>query len=244
MKTTPQTRILAVCFFLFLAVPARAYYSPEQGRWISRDPIGERGGINLLGIENNNPIDHVDALGLQAEPVPAPIEWPDIRILPDPPPGPVRQPIVLRPGPWLLLAVGKVDPQRPRAFWCPHSDLDQCLDCCDIKYKHLLCFTKASQVSCYCKCWALYSPTPRTKSKYQLIQEWEAIHLQTWPEGAVAHHIRPLADGGADDGSNIQPLTPLEHRMLHSFSGDTARWGRRAARQCPSLPTWLPDPND
>ena len=39
-------------------------YSPEMGRWISRDPIGEKGGANIYGFVNNNAITHLDILGL------------------------------------------------------------------------------------------------------------------------------------------------------------------------------------
>lgn len=39
------------------------YYSPELGRWPNRDPIGERGGINLYGMCYNNPVSFVDFLG-------------------------------------------------------------------------------------------------------------------------------------------------------------------------------------
>jgi RHS repeat-associated protein len=40
------------------------YYSPEMGRWISRDPIEEEGGINLYGMVGNDPVNQVDVLGL------------------------------------------------------------------------------------------------------------------------------------------------------------------------------------
>ena len=40
------------------------YYSPELGRWPSRDPIGERGGRNLYGFVGNAPIGLLDPLGL------------------------------------------------------------------------------------------------------------------------------------------------------------------------------------
>lgn len=33
-------------------------------RWISRDPLGERGGINLYDYVGNNPIIRIDPLGL------------------------------------------------------------------------------------------------------------------------------------------------------------------------------------
>jgi RHS repeat-associated protein len=40
------------------------YYNPSTGRWLSRDPIGEEGGLNLYGMVGNNPINHWDYLGL------------------------------------------------------------------------------------------------------------------------------------------------------------------------------------
>ena len=41
-----------------------AYYSSEQGRWISRDPIEEQGGENLYAMVQNCPISKTDFLGL------------------------------------------------------------------------------------------------------------------------------------------------------------------------------------
>jgi RHS repeat-associated protein len=41
----------------------RAYH-PTLGRWLSRDPIEERGGLNLYGYVENNPINATDPLGL------------------------------------------------------------------------------------------------------------------------------------------------------------------------------------
>jgi RHS repeat-associated protein len=40
------------------------YYHPELGRWISRDPIGEEGGLNLYGFLGNRPGQSHDVLGL------------------------------------------------------------------------------------------------------------------------------------------------------------------------------------
>ena len=39
------------------------YYSPELGRWLSRDPIGERGGVNLHAAPLNDPINLIDPDG-------------------------------------------------------------------------------------------------------------------------------------------------------------------------------------
>ena len=40
------------------------YYDPVTGRWPSRDPIGERGGINLYGMVGNDLVNLVDVYGL------------------------------------------------------------------------------------------------------------------------------------------------------------------------------------
>jgi RHS repeat-associated protein len=39
-------------------------YDPNQGRWLSRDPIGFAGGINVYSYVHNNPIGRRDRLGL------------------------------------------------------------------------------------------------------------------------------------------------------------------------------------
>ena len=39
-------------------------YDPELGRWLSKDPIAELGGINLYAYVLNDPINHVDLFGL------------------------------------------------------------------------------------------------------------------------------------------------------------------------------------
>jgi RHS repeat-associated protein len=41
------------------------YYNPQLGRWISRDPIEERGGASLYGFVNNDGINNNDVLGLR-----------------------------------------------------------------------------------------------------------------------------------------------------------------------------------
>jgi RHS repeat-associated protein len=42
------------------------YYSPELGRWLSRDPIEERGGVNLYAMTSNDLVNKYDINGLSS----------------------------------------------------------------------------------------------------------------------------------------------------------------------------------
>jgi RHS repeat-associated protein len=42
-------------------------YDPQTARWLSVDPLGESGGMNLYGYVGNNPVNAVDPLGLATE---------------------------------------------------------------------------------------------------------------------------------------------------------------------------------
>ena len=41
------------------------FYDPGTGRYLTPDPIGQLGGINLFLYAEENPINHIDPLGLQ-----------------------------------------------------------------------------------------------------------------------------------------------------------------------------------
>jgi len=43
------------------------YYDPTTARFLTRDPIGYSGGINIYAYTNNNPVNAVDPLGLESE---------------------------------------------------------------------------------------------------------------------------------------------------------------------------------
>jgi RHS repeat-associated protein len=42
------------------------FYDPRLGRWLNRDPIAERGSLNLYAFVQNNPVNQVDLLGLSS----------------------------------------------------------------------------------------------------------------------------------------------------------------------------------
>ena len=51
------------------------YYNASIGRWLSRDAIGEAGGLNLLAFADNNPLAYIDPLGDASAPAtPAPAD--------------------------------------------------------------------------------------------------------------------------------------------------------------------------
>jgi len=59
-RKSPENRDFPAC----VAYYGYRYYDPVTGRWPSRDPIGERGGINLYGFVRNNTVALSDFLGL------------------------------------------------------------------------------------------------------------------------------------------------------------------------------------
>ena len=61
-----KTRCLLVLSALLLLIEARAFafYDSGTGRWLSKDPVEEVGGINLYAMVSNNPLNFVDNLGL------------------------------------------------------------------------------------------------------------------------------------------------------------------------------------
>ena len=69
MKALRKILLIAAAA-MFLTTQAQAVlfwarpYDPNLGRWIQRDPIGEKGGLNLYGYVGNKPISKVDPFGL------------------------------------------------------------------------------------------------------------------------------------------------------------------------------------
>jgi hypothetical protein len=53
------------------------WYDPLTGRWPSRDPIGEEGGVHLYGFVDNKPTEEFDLLGLMKSDVPGSVPGQD-----------------------------------------------------------------------------------------------------------------------------------------------------------------------
>jgi len=64
MKTKQYTiLVLAVCLFSLLPNQAQAFYNPQAGHWLNRDPSEEGGGADVYGFVGNSPVNLVDLLG-------------------------------------------------------------------------------------------------------------------------------------------------------------------------------------
>ena len=62
MNNTLRTTILIL---LALTGLAEAYYAPQLGRFLRRDPIEERGGTNVYAFARNDSVNNWDRLGLK-----------------------------------------------------------------------------------------------------------------------------------------------------------------------------------
>jgi hypothetical protein len=54
----------AVCLFSILTNDALAFYNPQTGHWLSRDPIEESGGVNVHEFCGNDSVNTIDLFGL------------------------------------------------------------------------------------------------------------------------------------------------------------------------------------
>jgi RHS repeat-associated protein len=97
------------------------FYNPSTGRWLSRDPIEERGGLSLYGFVENEPVSSADVLGAVGFP-----SFPSIPSFPwpNPLPRPNAPPVVL---PSASEFFGRFCPFRCNGR--PYNPLTHC--CCE-----------------------------------------------------------------------------------------------------------------
>jgi hypothetical protein len=64
-RTTTKTAASAALFAAWLLLPqtAQCFYNPSTGRWLSRDPVEETGGLNVYVFVGNQPINKTDRDG-------------------------------------------------------------------------------------------------------------------------------------------------------------------------------------
>jgi hypothetical protein len=62
--TKPTLAALSLIAWLMLPQTAHCLYNPSTGRWLSRDPIGEKGGLNIYVFVGNRSVLRTDFLGL------------------------------------------------------------------------------------------------------------------------------------------------------------------------------------
>ena len=66
MKLIPKTGLLILASSLALLLPrsGQCFYNSSEGRWFSRDPAEDRGGLNIYAFAGNSAVNYVDGLGL------------------------------------------------------------------------------------------------------------------------------------------------------------------------------------
>lgn len=68
----------------------------------------------------------------------------------------------------------------------------------------------------------------------KLLKQFYVEKYGFWPKTADGRdyevsHKKPIADGGKNTLSNIEPIHPDDHRPMHVREGDSSRWGKRGS---------------
>lgn len=207
------------------------YYDPATGHFLSVDPVGPTSGnsfnFNRYAYAGNNPIVNIDPNGKQEEDAEADAaeNLQNARTL--------RPMVIPQQSPSLPPAIDPavLNESKIAQLAEPAGEIYSKLD--DAVNKILEPTVQGTQDKDDNN-----SPTPRVSSK-TLRSSWEKATGQTWPKdpdtgrNQDVSHIKPLADGGTNDVSNIEPKTRAEHTKEHQSNGDFQRWGRRSNNPSP-----------
>jgi hypothetical protein len=66
MQTRRKMHLAGIALALWLLAPANGwtFYNAAAGRWLSRDPLGETGGLQLYAAARSDLLNHYDLFGL------------------------------------------------------------------------------------------------------------------------------------------------------------------------------------
>jgi hypothetical protein len=65
LPAKPLHKKTPIGYFSNIAILSLKYFNPQNCKWLSRDPINEKGGLNLYGFVGNNPVNTWDYNGMQ-----------------------------------------------------------------------------------------------------------------------------------------------------------------------------------
>jgi len=217
------------------------YYSPQMGRWLTKDPIGAEGGINVYEVCGNNPIMGADPSGLDGD-------WPMAQWKHAPPGFRHETPAFWR-------AVVEDREQRLEYlkkwgsggmyedFWPDGSHSTHWPDMPGYDpglFTHYVGVNATPSgpqpgVSGWPKeamPMSLLVANAKRVPSLKLRTQWENEFGYYWPKDPAtgrnmdAMHIRALADGGTNAADNIAPGTREGHMRNHMENGDFSRWPR------------------
>jgi RHS repeat-associated protein len=184
------------------------FYDPQSGRWLTPDPAGLEGGVNLYEFCDGNPLMNVDPSGLSIT-----------QLL-----GAFSFHVDTQADLWNKARDGRNEHRRFPDM--RHAEIDV------FGNMHILPpDTSLKQYNTNLFIGAVSSGRRIPAKVWRQMFEDEfgyKVPVDAFGKNYEACHIKALADGGPDTYDNIQFLDRLLHRYLHVMNGDYARWAKRA----------------